>query len=637
MKQKITLSGHSLIFNIAFVVLNLMGLTFLAMGNHENFADSSGLFNMLGLILMILTIGGLIMFKGKMMMSTVSRVLVGGLFIVSGLVKANDPIGFSYKLEEYFEDGALAYRIKELFGAPSFSLEFLMDSALFLSVLICIAEIVLGVLTIIGGKIKIVSYFMLFMMLFFTFLTWHTANCDTEATFVDRDTYEMSDPLAQLKLDQMKANKENEDKTDDKNITIVSKTSSELVIDEVKRPQCVDDCGCFGDAMKGSVGRSLTPNESLWKDIIVLYLVAWIFIAQRIIKPNKPKENLLFTLTSMIVVIFFSWVFGWYFPMIFGLISILGALWMLRAGGKILGNYYGSALLVSVLCGLMVTYVLIYTPLKDYRPYAIGADLKFQMSNGVEGEYESMLLYKNKKTGKEKEYSSTSEEYIESKVWEDTDWEYKDMVQKTIVAAVNPSIMDFNPSIRVEDMIDAEKILPFVKSVLDTSTVKLLKILSLEYESEMEIPIEEYELDPEGFPADEYTILDTLTSINPELIDIEIKDALLNQEQVVILISRNLSEGSWGGIDRMKELYKLCKKNDVPFLLICNATREEINKFRKKHKFMLPVFSMDEIELKIISRSNPALLVLENGVVKAKYSKRAIPAVDKFKTNHINK
>ena len=37
------------------------------------------------------------------MMSSVARVLVGGLFIVSGLIKANDPIGFSYKLEEYFD------------------------------------------------------------------------------------------------------------------------------------------------------------------------------------------------------------------------------------------------------------------------------------------------------------------------------------------------------------------------------------------------------------------------------------------------------------------------------------------------------------------------------------------------------
>ena len=30
------------------------------------------------------------------------RTIVGSLFIVSGLIKANDPLGFSYKLEEYF-------------------------------------------------------------------------------------------------------------------------------------------------------------------------------------------------------------------------------------------------------------------------------------------------------------------------------------------------------------------------------------------------------------------------------------------------------------------------------------------------------------------------------------------------------
>ena len=33
----------------------------------------------------------------------VSRFLVGGLFIFSGWIKANDTVGFGYKLEEYFE------------------------------------------------------------------------------------------------------------------------------------------------------------------------------------------------------------------------------------------------------------------------------------------------------------------------------------------------------------------------------------------------------------------------------------------------------------------------------------------------------------------------------------------------------
>ena len=31
------------------------------------------------------------------------RFLVGTLFIISGLIKANDAVGFSYKLGEYFD------------------------------------------------------------------------------------------------------------------------------------------------------------------------------------------------------------------------------------------------------------------------------------------------------------------------------------------------------------------------------------------------------------------------------------------------------------------------------------------------------------------------------------------------------
>ena len=33
----------------------------------------------------------------------ITRIIVGVLFIFSGLVKANDPLGLSYKMQEFFE------------------------------------------------------------------------------------------------------------------------------------------------------------------------------------------------------------------------------------------------------------------------------------------------------------------------------------------------------------------------------------------------------------------------------------------------------------------------------------------------------------------------------------------------------
>ena len=40
----------------------------------------------------------------KKIVDQVSRFLVGGLFIFSGLIKLNDPIGTEIKMEEYFEE-----------------------------------------------------------------------------------------------------------------------------------------------------------------------------------------------------------------------------------------------------------------------------------------------------------------------------------------------------------------------------------------------------------------------------------------------------------------------------------------------------------------------------------------------------
>ena len=40
-----------------------------------------------------------------------SRVLVGVLFIISGLIKLNDPVGFSFKLKDYFAPDVLNLEI----------------------------------------------------------------------------------------------------------------------------------------------------------------------------------------------------------------------------------------------------------------------------------------------------------------------------------------------------------------------------------------------------------------------------------------------------------------------------------------------------------------------------------------------
>jgi len=87
---------------------------------------------------------------------TISRIIVGVLFIFSGLVKANDPLGLSYKMQEFFE----------IWGWHS-----LNDFTLAFSILMIAFEIIAGVAVLLGWHMGLFSWLLLLLTIFFTFLT----------------------------------------------------------------------------------------------------------------------------------------------------------------------------------------------------------------------------------------------------------------------------------------------------------------------------------------------------------------------------------------------------------------------------------------------------------------------------------
>lgn len=91
----------------------------------------------------------------------ISRVLVGLLFIYSGFVKLVDPIGSQYKFEEYF-------------SADVLNLEFLIPFALPFAILLIVSELVLGVMLLVGFKPKLTVWSLLGLNTVFLFLTWYS-------------------------------------------------------------------------------------------------------------------------------------------------------------------------------------------------------------------------------------------------------------------------------------------------------------------------------------------------------------------------------------------------------------------------------------------------------------------------------
>jgi len=246
-----------------------------------------------------------------------ARILVGLLFIFSGLVKINDPLGFSYKLEEYFE---------------VFHIAFLNGFALSISIILCSLEIILGFALLIGVRAVSVAWGLLLLIVFFAFLTFYSAYF-----------------------------------------------------------QVVQTCGCFGDAIP------LTPWQSFSKDVVLLLLIIVIFTNRRDIKPlftAKTSDNLLI-----------------------------------------------ASVVLSVGFGL---YTYNFSPVVDFLPYKVGANIPEEMSTppgAKPDEYELTYNLKNKKTGATKTMTNT--EYMKTGIWKDNNWEVIGQPESRLVKkGFTPKIRD---------------------------------------------------------------------------------------------------------------------------------------------------------------------------------------------------
>ncbi len=245
-------------------------------------------------------------------LAQISRVLVGVLFIISGFIKANDPIGFSYKLKEYFE----------VFGMP-----WLGSAALVMAIVICAAEIALGVALLLGAKMKFTSWSLLLMILFFTWLTFYSWYYNK-----------------------------------------------------------VTDCGCFGDALH------LKPFQSFMKDIVLLILILFIFIRRKEISP---------------------------------LFSDRAATYLSYAG-------FIASFAFSVYCYM-------HLPVIDFRPYAIGKNIKEGMKlppGAVKDSITMLFIYQ--KNGKQIEMTPDQIKDI------DSTYKFIDRKDKVIREGDHPAIHDFS-------------------------------------------------------------------------------------------------------------------------------------------------------------------------------------------------
>jgi len=342
------------------------------------------------------------------------RVIVGTLFVISGLIKANDPSGFSYKLEEYFtvfstDLGTVKKEVpaeidEKIKNSPCFSklnipkqyeqeaiprgqlgffkrslidlFGFMGENALFLAVLICIIEIILGLFTIVGYRMRLVAWLLFLMIVFFTFLTFYSAYYNK-----------------------------------------------------------VTDCGCFGDALK------LTPWQSFSKDIFLLAFILPLFIWQRRINgiPLNRYEIGISVSSLVLMTILCTVQFKWLFPVWFLAVFVIVRIALARRFSPVQQEML-NLLLVLIASTWFTVYCISHLSVRDYRPWRNGNNVR-ELTQYTPEVAEIVMVYLDNSTCEEKKMPTTDWSWLDS-TFEATHTFYK-QDKKVIKPAIEPKVKDF--------------------------------------------------------------------------------------------------------------------------------------------------------------------------------------------------
>jgi len=445
-----------------------------------------------------------------------SRMLVGALFVVSGLIKSNDALGFMYKLEEYFEPGAL-------------NLEYLTPYALQIAIFVCIAEILLGIALLVGALPKLTSVLTMVMMVFFTWLTWYTATCD---------------PFG---------------------MKMITDADGEII--KIAN-QCVLECGCFGNAIP------LTAYQSFLKDLFLLIFIIPITIAafRNKIQLNESNTSMILYTGALVLTFLFGYMMlDWNFPVLYLTLLLLAASMVRRRVNHPKVEWIMAASVVLV-AGLVQIKTITDLPLKDYRPYAVGESI---IQNRL----------------------SADEIGLDAPVYA-TEYTFKNILTGLDTVVLSS---DYLKVYNVDSFVSTYEIVSYEGAEVKISDGYEPRIMDLIMEN---------------------TAGDDLTD-----------EILSKKGYTFFYISKDLdavAEAGAPGQEEFNALADAAQKEGITFYGLTNAGADFNSAFATEYSAPYEFLTCDQIELKIVIRSNPGLVLIKDGVVEGKWSWRDIPTFSDF-------
>jgi uncharacterized membrane protein YphA (DoxX/SURF4 family) len=271
----------------------------------------------------------------------------------------------------------------------------------------------------------------------------------------------------------------------------------------------VTDCGCFGDAIK------LTPWESFYKDIILCISIFFIALGVKYIKPIFSKP---FAVKLLTVFTLFSTGFAMY-------------CWH-------------------------------YLPVKNFLKFKKGNDIEALAvvpEDAPTDVYENVFIYA--KDGTEEEFTL---EQMSGRDLKADGYEFVDRKDKLISKGYEPEIHDFK--------------------IMDESR-------NNDY--------------AEDFFANDST-------------------------HKILIVMNELEQVNLEAMEDLKTVIKACKKQGIEIYPLTASDAETTEAFRHEHQLDIPFYYGDKTNLKSIIRSNPGLVLFNGNVVKENWPSTRLPSEKRF-------
>lgn len=108
---------------------------------------------------------------------------------------------------------------------------------------------------------------------------------------------------------------------------------------------------------------------------------------------------------------------------------------------------------------------------------------------------------------------------------------------------------------------------------------------------------------------------------------------LRKQGTVFLLIAPNLTKANIENAKKANKIFAICQERNISFICLSSSTGKQVEQYRSLTGALYPIYASDETALKTAMRSNPGLMMLQDGTVTGIWSGNDLPDPVFFKGN----